>query len=253
MIRITTFLLVVACCATASAYDVVQVAHPATVQGRVVLGSDVTIDRHHDSFASPELFGHNREIMRELKVDPEGGVAGALVVVIDPPRGRAPVPRDLELVNEDLAFRPRMQVATVGSDLAMVNRDEVFHNVHAFQHRRTLFNFALPKVDTVLHHKLRHPGLIAMQCDVGHDWMSAFVYVSSHPYVAVTDEKGQFRIAGLPPGEYRLAAWHEWIGELAPVTVEVTGTTEQDLVYHSNNRIAKPSPWLFGERGQGRR
>jgi plastocyanin len=247
MMRIAALLFAAAFGATASAYDVVDVPDPATIQGRVVLGPDLTIDRHHDSFASPELFGHHREIMRELKVDGSGGVAGAMVVVIAPPRGRAAAPRQLELFNEDLAFRPRMQVATVGSDLAMVNHDEVFHNVHAFQHGRTLFNFALPKVDTVLHHKLRRPGLIAMQCDVGHEWMSAFVYVSAHPYVAVTDAAGHYRIDGLPPGQYRLAAWHEWLGELAPVSVAVSGTTEQDLVYHSDNRVAEPSPWLRGE------
>jgi hypothetical protein len=247
MIHFAALLLAVAHTLPASAYDVVEVANPATVEGRVVLPPDVKIDRHHDSFASPELFGHQRELTRELKVDESGGVAGAMVVVIDPARGRAATPRHLELVNEDLAFVPRMQVATMGSDLAMVNHDEVFHNVHAFQHGRTLFNFALPKVDSVLHHKLRRPGLIAMQCDVGHEWMTAFVYVSFHPYMAVTDEAGRFRIDGLPAGEYRLAAWHEWLGELAPVTVHVTGTTEQDLVYHSDNRVAQPSLWLLGE------
>jgi len=247
MIRVAAFLLVVAYAITASAYDVVEVTEPAAVQGRVMLAPAVKIDRQNDSFASPELFGHGRQITRELRVDDAGGVAGAMVVVIDPESGLAPKPRQLEIVNEDLAFRPRMQVATLGSDVAMVNHDEVFHNVHAFQHGRTLFNFALPTVDTVLHHKLRRRGLISLQCDVGHEWMSAFIFVAAHPYMAVTDDAGRFRIDGLPPGEYRLAAWHEWLGELAPVVVKIHGTVEQNLVYGPDNRVAEPAAWLLGE------
>jgi len=247
MIRLAACLLVVAYATMAMAYDVVEVADPGTVQGRVTLEPEVKIDRQHDSFASPELFGHARQITRELRVDDAGGVAGAMVVVIDAERGLAPTPRHLEIVNEDLAFRPRMQVATVGSDLAMVNRDDVFHNVHAFQHGRTLFNFALPTVGSVLHHKLRRRGLISLQCDVGHEWMSAFIFVAPHPYMAVTDDTGRFRIDGLPPGEYHLAAWHEWLGELAPVTVQVRGTVEQNLSYRPDNQRTEPGPWLLGE------
>lgn len=231
----------------AAAYDTVEVVNPATVSGRVVIGPGLEIDRKQDTFASPALFGHPREIMRDLQVDAAGGVAGALVVVIDAGRGRPALPRPLELLNEDLAFQPRMQATAPGADLAIVNKDEVFHNVHAYQHRRNLFNFAMPRVDVVLHERLRRTGLIAIRCDVSHEWMTAFIYVAPHPYVAVTDGAGRFRIAGLPPGDYHLAAWHEWLGELAPVAVHADGTVEQDLVYRPDNRVAEPSPWLLGE------
>jgi plastocyanin len=248
MRRLTLMLLIIAAGSPAArAYETVAVTTPATVHGRVVLGPDLKIDRQHDTFASPALFGHRREIMRDLKVDDAGGVAGALVVVIDAQRGLPAQPRQLEILNEDLAFSPRMQVATVGSDVAMVNRDEVFHNVHAFQHGRTLFNFALPTVGTVLHHKLRRRGLISIQCDVGHEWMTAFIFVASHPYATVTDDTGHFRITGLPPGDYHLAAWHEWLGELAPVAVHVDGTVEQDLVYRPDQIVTQPGAWLLGE------
>ena len=51
----------------------------------------------------------------------------------------------------------------------------------------------------------------------------------------------------LTNGDYHLAAWHEWLGELAPVAVHVDGTVEQDLVYRADNRVAKPSTWLLGK------
>jgi hypothetical protein len=39
--------------------------------------------------------------------------------------------------------------------------------------------------------------------------MSAFVLVFSHPYYAMTDGEGRYRIDSIPPGTYTVAAWHE--------------------------------------------
>lgn len=39
--------------------------------------------------------------------------------------------------------------------------------------------------------------------------MSAFILVFSHPYFATTDADDRYRIDGIPPGTYTVAAWHE--------------------------------------------
>ena len=39
--------------------------------------------------------------------------------------------------------------------------------------------------------------------------MNAEMMVVSHPYYAVTDEDGSFRLTNVPPGEYQIEAWHE--------------------------------------------
>jgi hypothetical protein len=50
--------------------------------------------------------------------------------------------------------------------------------------------------------------------------MAAHVGVLPHPFFAVSDATGAFRIAGLPPGTYTLEAWHEVLGtRTAEVTV----------------------------------
>ncbi len=53
--------------------------------------------------------------------------------------------------------------------------------------------------------------MITVLCDV-HGWMKAFIRVDEHPYHAVTDEQGYFRISGVPPGSYTLELWHEKLG-----------------------------------------
>ena len=43
--------------------------------------------------------------------------------------------------------------------------------------------------------------------------MKSWVVVAEHPYYAVTDASGAFRITGVPPGKYRLRMWQEALGE----------------------------------------
>jgi hypothetical protein len=42
-----------------------------------------------------------------------------------------------------------------------------------------------------------------------HPWESAAAVVADSPYYAVTDEKGAFELAEIPPGEYLLVVWHD--------------------------------------------
>jgi len=39
--------------------------------------------------------------------------------------------------------------------------------------------------------------------------MNAEILVVSHPYYAVTDERGEFELTDVPPGQYEIVAWHE--------------------------------------------
>ncbi|RMF86116.1 MAG: hypothetical protein D6739_03620 [Nitrospirae bacterium] len=221
---------------------------PGAVEGRVVLGQDLHIDPDQMDYPSPELFGHDRAMERELVVDPEGGVKNAIVSVAGVDHGLPAKPAELSLLNKELEFEPRVQVAPRGSTLVIRNADDVLHNVHAFQHRRNLFNVALPSTKVVARERLRRTGLISIRCDISHPWMTAFIFVSPHPYAAVSDAAGRFRIEGLPPGRYTLDVWHERLGEIQlPVVVARGATTHVEAVFHAGNRLKHPSPWLvFG-------
>jgi hypothetical protein len=39
--------------------------------------------------------------------------------------------------------------------------------------------------------------------------MSAFIFVFSHRYFAVTDDQGRYRLENVPPGSYNLVVWNE--------------------------------------------
>jgi hypothetical protein len=48
-----------------------------------------------------------------------------------------------------------------------------------------------------------------------HPWFNAYLMALRHPYFAVTDEDGRFKITGLPSGEWKFALWHEKRGFLS--------------------------------------
>lgn len=53
-----------------------------------------------------------------------------------------------------------------------------------------------------------------------HPWLRAWLLVFDHPYFATSEGDGGFRLDSVPPGSYRLIAWHERLGRVEqPVTV----------------------------------
>jgi polysaccharide lyase family 4-like protein len=94
--------------------------------------------------------------------------------------------------------------------IGFYNMEDLLHNPHAFgSNGATLFNIPLPDPNRMTKKKLKRvKGVNRMQCDT-HVHMNGWILGFSHPYFAVTNSKGQFEIAQIPPGKYTLVAWHE--------------------------------------------
>lgn len=120
-----------------------------------------------------------------------------------PPPGRAAIDQ------VGCMYKPHVQAVTVGSELTLVNSDRILHNVHGTLGAVTVFNLAMPIKGQRVPTKLTHPGVVRLQCDAGHTWMNAWIHVFREATFAVTDERGQFTIAGVLPGEYTIEYWHE--------------------------------------------
>ena len=144
-----------------------------------------------------------------------------------------PLPEKPAVMNQDKCmFRPRVQGIRIGQQFLMRNSDPVLHNVRSFSFKNRAFNVAQP-ADTEDREKVFRfrEKAVLVQCDI-HPWMKAFYFVMDHPFFAVTNEKGQFKIEGLPAGEYTLAAWHEELGEQdVQVTVGASGTIETGFTF----------------------
>ncbi len=60
--------------------------------------------------------------------------------------------------------------------------------------------------------------------------MLGWVQVVDNPYFAQTGADGTFSITDVPPGDYTLVVWQEWLGEKEmQVSVSPGGTVELDV------------------------
>jgi plastocyanin len=104
-------------------------------------------------------------------------------------------------------FVPYVLAIPVGTTVDFPNRDSTYHNVFSLSktQRFDLGRYARGESRSV---RFDRPGVVRVFCEI-HSHMSAFILVFAHRYFATTDADGRYRIAGVPPGEYRLVVWYD--------------------------------------------
>lgn len=132
------------------------------------------------------------------------------------------------LDQRDEAFVPHVLAIRVGTVVDFPNNDRTYHNVFSLSKTR---RFDLGRYSAGHSRAVRfdRPGIVRVFCDI-HSHMNAFILVFSHPYFAVTQPDGRFDLGRIPPGTYRLVAWHDGaIRVTRTVTVDSGAPTVVDL------------------------
>jgi hypothetical protein len=165
----------------------------------------------------------------------DGGLRNAVVILRSLDRRTRAQPAKLVLDNIRCAFAPHIQVAPLGSELLLKNSDPILHTVHARLGSQTLFNVGLPKWRQVSK-RLDRVGVVKIDCDVLHTWMSGAIIVTDAPYFAISDERGFFSVDGLPAGAYEMEIWHEKLGvKTRRLKVNGDDMLSLDVVYAVNH------------------
>lgn len=212
--------------ASSSGYSAGAVSDGGTVTGTIQYGgseTEGTVAVTKDT----AVCGEGAVPARTLTVN-GGKLAGAVVALDGVTAGKAWSGGSPTVDNVKCRFEPRVSVGQKGAELSARNSDAVLHNTHLYLKKggraKNLKNIALPNKDQVLKYKMKKAGLVDIRCDA-HEWMQAWVWVSEHPYVAVTDAAGSFTMTDVPAGTYTAKIWHEKLGEAsASVTVAAGGT-----------------------------
>jgi plastocyanin len=160
-----------------------------------------------------------------LLVSPSGGLKNAVVSLAYEriPGWRSPT--TFQIDQRRCVFIPRISIVPPGATLEVLNSDGILHNFHTLSRLNPPLNLAQPKFAKPLRVTFEHPEIVGVKCDLhGEGFMRAWIVVARHPYYALTDDDGRFRLPDLPAGPHVLEVWHEVLGvRRVPVTVGTTG------------------------------
>ena len=197
-----------------SLYKEIEVTSGGTITGAVHLVGDpsksvkLEITKDHSCCGSAK-------VSPRLVVGKAGAVKNAVVYLDAITEGKKfPVTPKVLLNQKKCEYDPHVLIVPQGTQMDIVNGDPILHNVHAYCGMQSTFNIAQPikgQCTTIKRTQLSKPGPVTLTCDAGHPWMSGFVFVAPHPYYAITDKNGNFRLENVPPGKYTLRMWHEGV------------------------------------------
>jgi hypothetical protein len=215
------FAVVAACLLPASPaisqYRAVTVPHGGSVRGRVTLAAQSKVPPGL-AITKDDVVCGSRPSFSRLLLGRDRGVANAVVFLKDIAAGKPfPAVRPSVLMQRHCEFLPHVMLKRGDVSLDVVNNDPVLHNVHAYafsDNPTTLFNIAQPikgQRSRIAPSQFRNAAIVMVTCDAGHPWMTGYIVREDHPYYAVTDDQGRYRLNDIPPGTYTLVLWHEGV------------------------------------------
>jgi plastocyanin len=143
-----------------------------------------------------------------VSVKPASEESSVVVWVVNPPnKGKAPT---AVMRQRDKMFVPYVLPVVAGTKVEFPNDDSIYHGVYSESGARPfeLPQYANGESRSVTFDK---PGVVELFCHI-HAHMNAFIVVLESGYFDMPNENHRFSIAGLPPGSYKVKAWHPRLG-----------------------------------------
>jgi Carboxypeptidase regulatory-like domain len=198
--------------AAQSGYQVITVNDGGTITGTVKWSGPAPKASAIAINKDPEICDPQSAKKRDLErliVGAGGGVANAVVFLKNVTKGKAmDLPEARQFLNQrNCRYEPHILLVPKDATVHLRSSDPILHTVH--MSGASDYNLPFPFANQTISRTMSREGLVDLRCNAGHVWMNGEMMVVSHPYYAVTDEDGNFRLTGVPPGEYEIEAWHE--------------------------------------------
>ncbi|MDB5385506.1 MAG: hypothetical protein JWM11_1152 [Planctomycetaceae bacterium] len=141
------------------------------------------------------------------------GIQNVFIYLEKAPAGapKIPLPEKQIFDQKGCRFVPHAMLVRTSVPLLVMSEDDVGHNTHTFPKRNTGFNSGIGKKErkgVPINYTQSEKEPIEVVCDI-HKWMKGYHLPLDHGYAALTNEKGEFSIKGLPAGTYTFKVWHE--------------------------------------------
>ena len=161
----------------------------------------------------------------------------------------APAPPVKAIMDQvQLAFVPDVLVVPVHSAVQFPNSDAVSHQVYSFSSARQ-FQLPLYRGKPYPPVQFDQPGVVTLGCNI-HDDMLAYIVVTAAAHFGRSGPQGEWSVADLPQGRYRLRLWHPLLPDEVQREVQVESErAEIELRLTKNLRPAplgkRPHSWDY--------
>ena len=232
-------------CALLVSVNIASGAGWGSAEGQVVLDGDVPdvaplVKKGDDTAKDAEVCAAQTVPNDEMLFDAKtGGVANVFIYM----RRAADIHPDLKASKEDKVifdqkgcrFTPHGLMVRTDQVVVCKSSDGVAHNVNIQPLFNSPSNFIVQPNDSEgMEVKMALPESlpVTVKCDI-HPWMRAWWLVLDHPYAAITDAQGKFKIENLPEGDNEFRVWHPKTGYIERsyvITVKNGETTKMEPV-----------------------
>ena len=209
---------------SAHAYDTVVVTDGAVLRGTVTFQGTVPAPKEFELRRYPDRVfcgaisdGGGHRFLKEVNVGQGGGLMDVVVVVEGVQSGKPFTFTSAQVEANVCQFLPFVTVVSDKRQLIVTNRDPVSHDIQGYAYDQAGVDIVLHRPSlkatgtTDIVHLVKGRKVFTMQCGM-HPYMQNWGYAIDNPYYAVTDSDGSFSIGALPPGTYRVKAWHPILG-----------------------------------------
>jgi hypothetical protein len=195
----------------------VSAAPPAgtSVTGTIKLDGTPPHERPIDMSKEPscaQQHASNPVRTESVVVGANGGLQNVVVYVSEGLSGSEPAATEVQTWDQKgCQYIPHVMGLDVNQHFKVTNSDQTSHNIHPQPKNNSEWNKSQPPGSQPFDVTWTNTEVaIPVKCNI-HPWMHGYMVVVKGPY-GVSDNNGDFKLAGLAPGNYTLTAWQETYG-----------------------------------------
>ncbi|NIQ02764.1 MAG: hypothetical protein GWM98_22440 [Nitrospinaceae bacterium] len=201
------------------AYQEIEVKNGGTLQGKAKLAGQIPQPRvYHlvlfpnlDMCAEVDTDENMNRVLYDFITDKRRGLKDVVISLEKVDSGKPFPEKPINILSENCKFTPDVNVLQQGGTFFVDNQDAVMHNSQVYQKEqgKILVNIPIPAEEISkgqVHFKKRYK-IFQMICGM-HEFMQTWGYRVQNPYYFKTSVDGNYKIENIPPGEYKVNAWH---------------------------------------------
>tara|TARA_B100000686_G_scaffold153005_1_gene160378 strand:+ start:753 stop:1445 length:693 start_codon:yes stop_codon:yes gene_type:complete len=214
-----------------------EVAFGGSIEGVVQFNGNVPPQKAFNPLKFKHICGE--KIAKESLVVDNKGLVNVVLTLSGKKlkKSKRKAEKEYILNQEGCKYIPHVLAIPKESPVKILANDPTNHNIHTYSFDNDPINLMMtPGQD--YEHEFEEPEVVKVECDL-HNWMSAWIVVTENPFYSISGSGGKFEIKNIPPGMYKLTAWHETLGSMTQKIKIEDGPSRVKLDFSETPQVSR--------------